>query len=722
MVGDVRPLALWFLALAALLLAAPAAPAAAPDLKPRPPQYAGVATAKDVPIRMSDGATLYADVYRPANESGAPASGKFPGVLTQTPYNKQSVSGPGDLGSLAGYNNLLVRRGYVQVIVDVRGTGASEGGWDSFGEREQRDSGEIAAWLRRQPWSDGTFGTYGFSYMGVNQFFTAAGKPAGLKAMFAGIPAEDTYRDVTWHGGALDAGFIPLWLGVVGTTKLLPPGYAASDPAAYAKLLLDRVSKGANFSIEASMAPAGGELAYDGPFYRLRSPGRVVDKIHVPTFIAGGWWDLFQRGEPRLYNSLPLKPGRKQLLMGPWYHITAGDGLGEKGTPPTLQTLALAWFDRWIKGIHNGVERFGPVTLYELGKERYTTQRTFPRRDIGYERLYLRHEKSGSAESLNDGTLGRKPPAAEGSDTGDANAANGLCTRSTVQWTAAVVPPGQPCETDNRSQERTAFTYTTPAMTSDLHVSGPLALTLRGSTTARDTTWIATVTDVSPGGESTQLTAGWLLASRRALDRRRSVAARNGDLVAPFHPFTRASVQPVKPGQTDTLNVEIFNTDAVIQRGHRLRLAISSGDVPHLLQPAPALANAVGAVNTVHYGPRQPSFLTIPVIRAGADRVAIRRVGRRLSRTRALAVRLACPDREFDCRVRVVVGKGRRALGRKTISVRAGATRMVKVRLSKRGLRRLRRSARLRVSAALLDEAGVASTATRSRKVRIRRR
>jgi len=259
-------------------------------------------------------------------------------------------------------------------------------------------------------------------------------------------------------------------------------------------------------------------------------------------------------------------------------------------------------------------------------------------------------------------------------------------------------------------------------MTGDLHLSGPISLALRGSTTARDTTWIATVTDVSPGGESTQLTAGWLLASRRALDRRRSVAARNGDLVAPFHPFTRASVQSVEPGHTDTLNVEIFNTDAVIKRGHRLRLAISSGDVPHLLQPAPALANSVGSVNTVHYGPRQASFLTVPVVRAGADRIAIRRVARRLSRSRALAVGLACPDREFDCQVRVVIGKGRRTLGRRTVLVRAGTARTVKVRLSKRRLRRLRRSARLRTTAALLDETGVASTTTRTAKVRIRRR
>jgi putative CocE/NonD family hydrolase len=709
--------------MAALLIAAPAA-AAGPDLKPRPAQYPQVSATKDVPIPMSDGVTLYADVYRPADASGAPVPGRFPGILTQTPYNKQSANAGGDLGALAGGHPLLVRRGYVQIAVDVRGTGSSQGAWDSFGAREQQDSGEIAAWLRSQSWSDGTFGTYGFSYMGINQFFTAAQKPPGLKALFAGVPAEDVYRDVTWHGGALDAGFIPLWLGIVGATKLLPPGYAVSDPAQYAKLLLDRVSKGANFSIDATGGLVGGDLAYDGPFYRLRSPGTVVRKVDVPTFIAGGWWDLFQRGEPRLYNGLPLRPGRKQLLMGPWYHITAGEGLGEKGTPPDLQVLSLAWFDRWIKGIRNGVEHFGPVTLYELGAERYTTQRTFPRRDIRYERLYLRAEKSGSAQSLNDGTLSRKPPAKAGSDTGDANAANGLCTRSTVQWTAALVPPGQPCETDNRTQERTSFTYTTPPMSGDFHVSGPLSVTLRGSTTARDTTWIATVTDVGSGGASSQLTAGWLLASRRALDRGRSVTARNGDLVAPFHPFTRASLERVEPGKAETLNIEVFNTDAVVKRGHRLRLTISSGDVPHLVAPGPAFVNSAGAVDTVQYGPGATSFVTIPVVQRDARRVAIVGVGRSVGRSRALGVRLNCPDTEFECEVALGVSARGTTLGRRRLQLDPGTTRSVTIRLSRRKLGRLGqpRSLAFRTAARLLDEVGVAATTTKRSRARIRRR
>ena len=138
-------------ALAAILcalsaaLAAPASSAGAPDLQPRglrpgPDRYLGVATTKDVPIVMRDGIRLYADVYRPARADGKPAPGRFPVILTQDPYNKNQ-------SATAGVDPLFVKHGYVQVIVDVRGTGSSEGMWDSFGPREQRDGYELAQWV-----------------------------------------------------------------------------------------------------------------------------------------------------------------------------------------------------------------------------------------------------------------------------------------------------------------------------------------------------------------------------------------------------------------------------------------------------------------------------------------------------------------------------------------------------------------------------------------------
>jgi hypothetical protein len=94
------------------------------------------------------------------------------------------------------------------------------------------------------------------------------------------------------------------------------------------------------------------------------------------------------------------------------------------------------------------------------------------------------------------------------------------------------------------------------------------------------------------------------------------VTAPNGDLVIPFHPFTQASLEPVTPGAPETLNVEIFPTDAVILPGHRLRLVLTSGDVPHLMATAPDAANSQGAVNSVNLDPAHPSYVTVPVASA----------------------------------------------------------------------------------------------------------
>src|SRR4030081_1921547 len=99
----------------------------------------GVNKQMNVPVQMDDGVTLYADVVRPADGSGNALPGRYPVLLTQTPYNKIAPA-------LNFENDYLVEHGYVQVISDARGTGNSEGVWDSFGPREQLDGKVLAAW------------------------------------------------------------------------------------------------------------------------------------------------------------------------------------------------------------------------------------------------------------------------------------------------------------------------------------------------------------------------------------------------------------------------------------------------------------------------------------------------------------------------------------------------------------------------------------------------
>src|SRR4051794_24894171 len=123
--------------LLAALMAAPAAHAAEPAWTSydRPAQY-GVVTDKDVKLTMRDGTVLVANVSRPDKP------GRYPVVVTQTPYGKDGAV----IGALGGGSNALVQRGYVQVTVDVRGTGGSQGQWDSFGPAEQQDGYDTVRW------------------------------------------------------------------------------------------------------------------------------------------------------------------------------------------------------------------------------------------------------------------------------------------------------------------------------------------------------------------------------------------------------------------------------------------------------------------------------------------------------------------------------------------------------------------------------------------------
>ena len=219
-------------AVATLLAAAAplvAASGAVPDPWTARPATYRVHTTTDVRIPMSDGTLLTADIHRPALADGSPAPGRFPTLLTQTPYNK-NIQNPA-----APY---FVERGYVDVVVDIRGTGSSEGAFDaSFSAASQRDSYELVQWAAAQPWSTGRVGMHGGSYLGITQLLAAAQQPPALKAIFPIVPTGDNYR-TNFPGGYLTSLF-PFALQNAAN-GLVPPGYTADDPAAAARSMSEK--------------------------------------------------------------------------------------------------------------------------------------------------------------------------------------------------------------------------------------------------------------------------------------------------------------------------------------------------------------------------------------------------------------------------------------------------------------------------------------------------
>ncbi|MCA0988446.1 CocE/NonD family hydrolase [Guptibacillus algicola] len=558
----------------------------------RPAQYDSYITEKDIFIEMRDGVVLTADVHRPEG------AGPFPVIMTQTPYNKNQ-------SNKENKNEYLIKRGYVHVVVDVRGTGSSEGAWDSFGQLEQGDGKELVEWAANQPWSNGKVGLYGSSYRAINQLFTAAQQPEGLEAIFPVVPMADVYRDIAMSGGMVNTGFIPLWLGLVTSSGVLPPTYTMSEPIKASSVMINHAAQTTGYPANTlSEAITGGDFAYDGPAAQLRSPIYVADQIQVPTFFTGGLHDLFQRGTPLLYEKLRDNGVTTKLLMGNWTHGNYGSGLPADNIPK-LDQIALRWFDKYLMGIgETNVEGIPDVTQHVLGENRFRVQPGWPHAEAQAARYYL-HEGA---------SLSKETPSPDESPTMMAQQpVNGICSGSTNQWTAGI-PSFLPCTKDNRLTETTELTYTTDPIENDLQLSGPISAEIFASTTARELVLSVRLTDVAPDGSSKEITAGWLAASHRAVNESKSRFL-DGENIQPWHPFTRAALQEVTPNEVMPLQIEIFPTNVVIKEGHKLRVSIGPSDFPHAMSPAPQQLDQTGGIATILNNEEYPSSIVVPIVK-----------------------------------------------------------------------------------------------------------
>jgi uncharacterized protein len=465
----------------------------------------------------------------------------------------------------------------------------------------------MSSWsgLPRSPGADGKVGMYGVSYLAITQLFTAAQRPPHLKAIFPILPMGDAYRDMVFPGGQNNVGFIPFWLVLVSGSALIPPSYALSgnpdDLARGLETLTPHALNFPGFDANFELDAMAGEGAYDGPRWKTASPIEVVDQVTVPMFIVGGLHDIFQRGEPLLYKRLKNRVSTR-LLIGPWTHTTVGEGLPADGVA-AIDQIALRWLDNYLKGIDTNVKAIPKVTQYTFGDARYETQSDWPEPSLAPSRLYLRA----------GGSLAATPPSLpELPESFLQNPVSGVCTQSTSQWSAGLLAP-VPCTTDNRLDETNGVTYTTPPLAEDLRLSGPLFADLWVTTTAREAVVSVRATDVAPDGTSTELTAGWLAGSFRALDPTRSRYV-NGQLLQPWHPFTKDSMLDVTPGAPIELPVEIFPTNAVIKAGRSLRIAVGPNDFPHAVPPALQLVGSLGGVVQVLHDPQHPSYVALPTL------------------------------------------------------------------------------------------------------------
>jgi len=413
----------------------------------------------------------------------------------------------------------------------------------------------------------------------------------------------ELYRDLLWPGGVSNAVPGAGVLGLIG---------APATAQGYQRF---QRNPGSSPGVAAGLVQAGvnGGFAHTTLDDWWQERGFRGDVNHLPILMIDGFFDVESRGAFQAYQR--LKGDGAHLFV-----IGAHDG-APAGTDAGLGEMR-AWLDRYVRGVPNGVEDHPRVQLWmshgaresDLGGDfvRYDAS-DWPVPGTNWVPLALDPATSGTAHSINDGTLSLAAPAASAtqsypavvSDTFNSDPPNTAIVGSDgPNQAAGFFPPF----TEMTLSEPLGLSYTTAPLKAPVMAAGPLDLDLQLSTTAPETAIWAVVSDVSPDNVAHPLMLGRLSTNYPAIKRRRSLVDANGNVVEPYGVYSQSS--PATPGQTRLYHVEFWPIGNRFETGHRIRLDLvgaSAASKPN----APAL-------NSVVVGGPHGSRLMFPVL-PGSD-------------------------------------------------------------------------------------------------------
>jgi len=596
-------------------------------------------------VTMRDGVKLAVDIIRPA-ENGVPVDKKMPVLWTHSRYHRTAgprgaVTASHDLTNLRPGahpktlgndftkpdstgkipfatapsivdNNRglqrLVRHGYVVVSVQVRGGGSSFGRYEGlFSPAETRDAYDVMDWMVKQPWCDGNLGMFGGSYLGITQYMAASTRHPALKAIFPSVAAFSMY-DVIYTGGIHRENMIQHW-GILTRNLDMnfpePPVQTDELGAMRAQALAQHAG---NWNVIEEFRAAKFR-DHDTPSYAYsrHEPAARLDSMNasgVAAYHWGGWYDIFAKDE-MLW--LVNWTGPDRVTMGSWSHAASDSlvGVEQARITPIEQHR---WFDRWLKGIQNGVDSEPPIRyalMVDPGTWTWHSASKWPLEGTENRSYYFGAGPSASLQSVNDGLLVTERPAAAGEDRYrvDPTTTTGTASR----WDNAV-GQGRMVYPDMAPNDRKGLTYTTPVLTEDLVVIGHPVVTLYISSDQRDADLYAIVSEVNDSGFSRYVTEGMVRASHRD-----TATAPWNNLGLPYHRSYAADQKPLVPGQVTQLVFDLQPTATVFNPGHRLRVTIVGADKDNTERP-PFPRSTI----RVFRGPEHPSGIQLPLARGAA--------------------------------------------------------------------------------------------------------
>ena len=507
-------------------------------------------TRRNVEIPVGDSLILRANINLP---SGKP---QWPVILMAYPYMKDGIMSP--LFSLEAFQ--MTSAGYAVVLVDLPGIGASDGlAKNPFDILNPDILAKVVEWCAAQDFSDGNVGMLGESFGGMAALNAATANPPALKAIFSMMAPINFYPNLVFPGGSLNMlGLFGSWINIMNLIQILPP-MNHTNLKNWKEIWQKHLDDFEPFITE----PVDHTLS-DSYWKNVNIDS---DKITVPTYILDGWNGFSHKDSTELFHQIR---GPKKLVIGPWVHMWPSL---TDAQPTDYLTIALRWFDYWLKGIPNGIMEAPPVSVYFMGEEHWRYEENWPPNGVNEIVMNLR-----SNRSLGKGTEVRDMMLICAHDP-TVGAYSGLMSVLTL----GIDYPKEQSKDDARS-----ISFTTSPIPENIEITGEPRVTLTVSTDMPDAAITVRLCDVDAEENSKFITRGWMRLSRRnGLDK----------------------VSPVEPGKTYKITIPLLPTAYRLEKLHSVRVSIQLSDFPRLFS-LPYAGNI-----SLHFGPDVTEELVLPSLK-----------------------------------------------------------------------------------------------------------
>ncbi len=216
-------------------------------------------------------------------------------------------------------------------------------------------------------------------------------------------------------------------------------------------------------------------------------------KIQVPAYFMTGWYDNLVHEGWRNFKGFTeegateaARQGTK-ILVGPWEH-------GGTNSYPELLDVELRWYDYWLKGIRNGIGTEPPIKIFVMGPDVWRFENEWPLARTQFTKYYIRSSGKANGDQ-GDGTLASSPAQDEPPDRYAYDPEDPVPTLGGQISTHKEIRGRK--DRSSVQSRKDILVYTSEPLEQDMEVTGPVDFKLYAASSAVDTDWTATLSDLA---------------------------------------------------------------------------------------------------------------------------------------------------------------------------------------------------------------------------------